>query len=311
MLFDDISSLINDRCFININGWIPDSAVSLKVEGISVTGSIKIKPALYMISALEDSGVLRTGKKLIESSSGNLGLALSMICAWKGYPFICVSDPNIAPLTERTIRAYGTNLIIAKSKDDNGGYLGERIRIIESMLKEDQNLIWVNQYENKNNVLSHYSTTGKSILEKYPYPDYVFIGAGTTGTLGGVSSYIRKYSPSTKIIAVDTKGSVTFGGEPSKRRIPGLGTSKAPEIKKYSQFDEIIYIDEKETVFTCRELASMGLLLGGSTGTVLAAVRHYESIIGKNKIVVAISPDMGEKYIDTIYNDDWVNKFYN
>jgi len=111
--------------------------------------------------------------------------------------------------------------------------------------------------------------------------------------------------PNTKIIAVDSLGSVTFGGTPGKRRIPGLGTSTPPQIRVHSIYDELLMVPEHQTLSVCHEFARRGLLLGGSTGTVLAAIRQYESQVENNACIVAISPDMGDRYLDTIYSEDW------
>lgn len=169
-------------------------------------------------------------------------------------------------------------------------------------------LIWVNQYENQNNVKAHYYSTAQSIYNAFSNVDYLFVGIGTTGTLGGVSSFFKKYSPTTKIIGVDTTGSVTFGGRPGKRFIPGLGTSSPPPIRRYSSYDDIIYINENETILMCRKLAKQGYFFGGSTGTVLSGVDRYLNKIDEKSVIVAISPDMGDKYLDTIYSDSWVKE---
>ncbi|MDE9453246.1 2,3-diaminopropionate biosynthesis protein SbnA [Xenorhabdus bovienii] len=306
MLVKSSIDLIHHDDFLNLSGFVENINVYIKIEGLNIGSSIKIKAAKYMIESLENEGKLRDGAKIIESSSGNLGLALSIICACKKYNFTCVSDPNISPQTARMIRAYGAELIIVNQKDNNGGYLGKRLELIAHKLDEDQELIWINQYENRDNVSAHYNTTGPEILNNIPSVDYLFIGAGTTGTLGGVSRYIKEHSPHTKIIAIDTLGSVTFNGKAGKRKIPGLGTSKAPYISKFSMYDDLIRIPEENTIRVCHELAKQGLMVGGSTGTVLCGVRTYKSYIEKNSNVVVISPDMGDRYIDTIYNPQWV-----
>ena len=165
------------------------------------------------------------------------------------------------PQTARIIRAYGAKLIIVKDRDANGGYLATRINLIKSLLKQDADLLWVNQYENEENVHAHYCSTAPEILAQFPEPDYVFIGAGTTGTLGGVSRYLREKAPKTKsspLIArihhVWSTGRQTFN--------PGLGTSNPPAIRQYSSFDELLMIPELDTVRMCRQLAQQGMLLG-------------------------------------------------
>lgn len=305
MIANSPTELLFSNAFIRVD-IAEHFSVNLKLEGFSATGSVKFKSALHMVTQLENQGLLHPGMKVIESSSGNLGLALSMICAVKGYHFTCVSDPNISPQTARIIQSYGAKLIIVQERDENGGFLASRIKLIKEMLSKDAKLFWINQYENKENVQAHYLLTGPEILTSFPSPDYVFVGAGTTGTLGGVSRYLREYSPKTKIIAVDSQGSVTFGQPAGKRLIPGLGTSYPPAIRSYSRFDELLMVPEQDTVAMCHRQARCGLLLGGSSGTVLCGIERYATRIPPGSCVVAISPDMGDRYIDTIYNPVWV-----
>ncbi len=146
------------------------------------------------------------------------------------------------------------------------------------------------------------------MLKAFGQVDYLFIGVGTGGTLMGCVDYFRRRSPTTRIVAVDAVGSVNFGpGTGTKRYIPGLGTSRRPEIIDMSAPDEILMIPEWETVRECRWLArSTGLLAGGSTGTVLAAVRRVAASIPPDATVVAIAPDLGERYLHSVYDDDWV-----
>ncbi|TKD09431.1 2,3-diaminopropionate biosynthesis protein SbnA [Polyangium fumosum] len=296
--------------FVVLSDFLPHTAVNLKIEGFNLGGSIKMKPALSMIESLEQQGLLGPGRRVIESSSGNLGLALAVVCAVKGHPFTCVSDPNMSPQTERLIRSYGADVVIVRQRDPNGGFLASRIALIRSMVSSNPDLVWVNQYANLENPGAHLRSTGPEILAQFPAPDLVFVGAGTTGTLGGVSWYLRKHSPRTRIIAVDSAGSVTFGGPPGKRHIPGLGTSRKPEIALLADFDAVELVPEPDTVLMCRKLARRGLLLGGSTGTVLSAVLRWRDRIPDGACVVAISPDLGDHYTDTIYDDAWVAERY-
>lgn len=310
MVIKSPGDLVFDDVFLELRDVLPQTSVFVKLEGFSVSGSIKVKVALRMIERLELENRIGPGSSLIESSSGNLGLALSMVCAAKGYPFTCVSDPNISPQTAKLIEAYGAKLIIVNQRDRNGGFLGSRIELIKTMLADDDNLVWTNQYGNLNNVEAHYLTTAPAILRQFPAPDYVFVGAGTTGTLGGVSRYLRQHSPDTQLIAVDSVGSVTFGRPSGPRHIPGLGTSRPPEIRQHSQFDDLAMVPEEDTLRMCHSLARRGILLGGSSGTVLAGIRQYADRIRPGACVVAISPDLGDRYVDTVYNPDWIKRHY-
>ncbi|MET1078332.1 MAG: 2,3-diaminopropionate biosynthesis protein SbnA [Pseudomonas sp.] len=310
MIHDSPASLVFGEHFLSLKTIAPHFSVNLKLEGLSISGSIKIKSALHMLTEMEKSGQLRPGMRVIESSSGNLGLALSMLCAIKGYPFVCISDPNISRQTAGQIKAFGAELIIVQRRDENGGYLQTRIDLIRTMLQQDARLLWINQYENTLNVDAHYQMTGPEILSQFARPDYLFVGAGTTGTLGGVSRYVREQSPSTVIVAVDSVGSVTFGHPPGKRLIPGLGTSSPPPIRAHAHFDQLLMIEERDSLRMCHDLAAQGVMLGGSSGTVLCAVRQYAPHIPKDACVVAISPDMGDRYIDTLYNPDWIQQHF-
>lgn len=310
MIFDCPTKTVLDNLFLSTKGILKNTPVYLKIEGLTLGGSIKVKAAKHMVEMFERSGRLKEGGSLVESSSGNLGLALSMVCAAKGYSFTCVSDPNISNQTAKLIRSYGANLIIVRELDANNGFLGTRLKLIREMIAKDKELLWTNQYENIHNVEAHYRTTAPSIHAEFPDLDYLFVGAGTTGTLGGVSNYFKNFSPKTKIIAVDSVGSVTFGGEAAKRYIPGLGTSSIPRISDLSRFDDLLMIPESETVKTCHRLANQGIFLGGSSATVLAGVSCYAKNIPESATVVAISPDLGDRYVDTIYNPEWVSDHF-
>jgi cysteine synthase A len=307
---DAISSITNDSNFVRIRA-LGLSQLYAKIEGLNPAGSIKIKTALGMIASLEARGQIRSDTVLIESSSGSLGVALSMICAERGYKFTCVVDPNASDQNVKMMKALGANIIVVTERDINGGFLGTRIALIKHLVATDARFLWLNQYANPDNPRAHFRTTARSIFERFDRIDYLFIGAGTTGTLMGCVDFFRQHSPRTKIVAVDSIGSVTFGFEPSPRFIPGLGTSRRPEVYTPEGIHEFAMVAEVDTVAMCRYLAyTNGFLAGGSTGTVLAAVHQWRDQIPTDATVVAISPDLGERYLDTVYDDDWVTKCF-
>jgi cysteine synthase A len=222
-----------------------------------------------------------------------------------------VIDPNISPLSKKLMEIYGAEIRQVTKKDKSGGYLSTRIELIEKLIAMDKNIVWTNQYASKANIDAHYNTTAKEILSQIKAVDYLFVGAGTTGTLTGCAQYFKEYSSNTKIIAVDAKGSVTFGYPPATRYIPGLGTSKKPPICSTDNVFDILLIEEDDTIRMCHYLLKKyGLFLGGSSGTVLEAIRRYSDKISPNLVIVAISPDFGDKYLDTIYNYEWVKDKY-
>ena len=310
MIFNRVESINNDAFFYAISRSIFGVPFYLKLEHMNIAGSIKLKTAIYLMKSLEDQSLLIHGKsKIIESSSGNLGVALSLVCKIKEYQFTCVIDPNTNPHNTTLMQLYGANVICVNERDKNGGFLGTRLKLIDSMLKQDHTLLWTNQYANNYNIKAHYETTAQEIYNELDHIDFLFVGAGTTGTLMGCASFIRQYKPRTKLIAVDIEGSMTFKNSAKKRSIPGLGTSKRPSIVDESLIDDIVIVSEQETVRTCNELLDKtGLLLGGSTGSVIAGIKQYRSKILAEQVVVAISPDAGERYIDTVYNPLWVKE---
>lgn len=307
MIIDSIADIAVRSLFFKLSDFITGSDLFLKLEGLNVAGSIKLTTAIGLIKALEESGKITESTKLIESSSGNLGVALSIVCKEKGYPFYCVTDPNILPENETLMSIYGATVLKITERDENGGYLASRIRFINALLEKNPEYIWLNQYANSQNPLAHFHRTAQEIMDEFPKVDYLFVGAGTTGTLMGCAAKFKELSPSTKIIAIDSVGSVTFGFPPKKRYIPGIGTSRRPEIVNESLLDDIILIDEREAVKICRHfLKKYGLFLGGSTGTVLQGVLSYQDKISHGSVVVTISPDFGNKYINMVYNDFWI-----
>lgn len=302
--------LLFRNLFFELEGLTKRGRLLLKLEGYNVTGSIKIKPALFMIADLERRGLIEPHRStIVESSSGNLGIALALICSLRGYEFICVTDPNISPINRRSIEAYGGRVIVVDRRDANGGYLETRIGLIRSMLQENSNYVWLNQYANLFNMRAHEEWTALEILDEVPNVSHLYVGSGTTGTIMGLARRFAELKPDTKVIAVEPENSVTFDASRVGRRlIPGIGTSRKPELADPELLDRIAYVPESEAIRMCHWLARRhGLLLGGSSGSVLAAIAADADRFDADSTVVAVSPDLGDKYMDTIYSPDWVS----
>jgi len=311
MIVNSPLDLIFRDLFYRLPHFAGGHDVFLKLEGFSVTGSIKIKTAIALVEDLERRGLARPGETvMIESSSGNLGHALSLVCAIKGYEFICVTDPNATRPAIKSIELYGGKVIVVEERDAVGGFLGTRLDRIDQLLRSNANAVWLNQYSNIANKIVHAEQTAAEIANEFENVDWVFVGTGTTGTFGGVSERLRQEFPGIKVVAVEPAGSVTFGAAPGKRSIPGIGTSVRPKLADLAHPDRIIEVDEEQTVEACLSFAlNQHLLVGGSTGSVLAAVQSVASEFKPGETIVAISPDLGEKYLDTIYDPEWVAKF--
>ncbi|MGQ0483303.1 MAG: 2,3-diaminopropionate biosynthesis protein SbnA [Pseudonocardia sp.] len=283
----------------------------LKCEGFNFAGSIKLKAANEMVTEAERSGVLRPGSVIVESSSGNLGVALSMIAASRGYRFVCVTDPRCNLSTRKTMEALGSQVHIITEPHPEGGFLGARLDYVRELCASDDRYVWLNQYTNPNSWKAHYRTTGPAITRAFPQLDVLFVGAGTTGTLMGCARYFRQWHRRVWVVAVDSVGSVAFGAPPARRMIPGLGTSVRPPMLDESYIDEVVHVEESDTVRACHRLARRGFLFGGSTGTVVSgATRWLEEHDTSRLTAVALAPDLGERYLDTVYQTNWVEDLY-
>jgi len=310
MIIESPLQLIFRDLFYRLRAFAESHDVFLKLEGFNITGSIKVKTAIGLVEDLEQRGMARPNETvLVESSSGNLGLALSLVCAIKGYKFICVTDPNANRATIRGMELYGARVIVVEDRDPVGGYLGTRLKKIDQILQSDPNAVWLDQYANIANKNVHAEQTANEIAREFDKVDWVFVGTGTTGTLAGISERLHQEFPRIKIVAVEPVGSVTFGGAPGKRNIPGIGTSVRPKLADLAKPDRIVAVNEEKTVEACLSfLRDYHLLVGGSSGTVLAAVQQLAPEFRRGDTIVAISADLGEKYLDTIYHPAWVEK---
>jgi cysteine synthase A len=282
----------------------------LKCEGFNFAGSIKLKAATEMVEAAERDGVLTPGATLVESSSGNLGVALSMIAANRGYGFLCVTDVRCNLATIQLMEALGSEVHVITEPAEEG-FLGARIAYVRGLCASDSRYVWLDQYNNPANWGAHYRTTAPEIAREFSDLDVLFVGAGSTGTLMGCARYFRDWHRRVHVVAVDTVGSVTFGGAPGPRMIPGLGTSIRPPLLDESCVDDVVLVEERDTIRMCRQLARGGFLFGGSTGTVVSGAAGWlERNAGHGYTSVAIAPDLGERYLSTIYQDRWLADTY-
>lgn len=279
-----------------------------KIEAYNPTGSVKDRAASYILKKLLESGEINQETTIIESTSGNFGVALSAYCKYYGLPFIAVVDPHITSINEMLIRANGAKLVKVRTPDEHGGYLLTRVQQVKDLKQEIENSYWVNQYENPLNARAYYQSLGKEICFQIEEIDYIFLGVSSGGTITGVSQKIKENFPNAQVIAVDVEGSVIFGNESRKRFIPGIGSSMRPKVLKNAMIDDVVITDEISTVNACHELLEQhNFFVGGSSGSVYAGVKQYftDRKISQPINVVTIFADRGERYFDTIYNKEW------
>lgn len=297
---------IKSEKFDNINLFI-------KQEFLNPTGSVKDRAAEYILKNLLDSGEINCDTTIIESSSGNFGIALATFCKKYGLKFYCVIDPSISSLNEIIIASLGAKIIKVSTPDNYGGFLKTRIQVVQNLLLEIPNSFWINQYGNKLNSDAYYHTLGEEICNQISDIDYVFLGVSSGGTITGVSQKLKERYPKAKMIAVDIVGSVIFGGTPKKRHIPGIGSSIVPSILREAKIDDVVMVDEVSTVKSCHEfLENHFVLAGGSSGSVFCAIKKYfknKNFIRKPNVVMIIA-DRGDRYVNTIYNNEWYSEFF-
>jgi cysteine synthase len=291
-------------------------AVYAKLESMNPSGSMKDRAAVSMIEEAEATYGLRPGSTIIVATSGNMGLAMAMVCAVKGFRLICVVDPKISPSTERTLRLYGATVVKVYQRDQTGGYHLTRLDRVAALQAEYPAAVYLDQYDSPANVAAHQASTGPEILEALEgCVRAVVLCAGTGGSSMGVARFFREHSPQTEIWLVDEYGSLALPGNhgPAPRHLNGMGTSIAPANYDPPSFDQVVdhvvFVHAAEAIQAAVDLArSEGILAGGTGGAVLHVLRDiaaaaYDS--GDN--LVAVLPDHGSRYSDTQFDKEWLS----
>lgn len=288
----------------------PDVELWLKLEQANPGGSAKDRPAAAMVADALARGELAEGGTVVESSSGNMGVGLAQACRYLGLRFVCVVDHRSSPEKIATMRAYGAEVQVIEEPDESGDLLSTRIATVARLCEEIPGAWWPNQYENPSNPGSHARGTIREIVERLGVaPDLLLVATSTTGTLAGCEQYLREIGAQTEIVAVDAEGSALFGGPRGPRRLPGLGAGEETAISTGVDPDRLLRIDDLDCVVGCRRLIDREAIFGGaSTGAVLAALDRLADGLAPGTRVAAIAPDGGGGYLDTVYDDEWVER---
>jgi len=283
----NILNAIGNTPLIKINN------VYAKLESVNPSGSIKDRVALEIIEAAERNGKLKKGYTIVEASSGNTGISLSMIAAAKGYKIIVVMPENMSEERKQMMKAFGAELVLTSKS----GSLKETIEKAEELAKKP-NTFYVRQFSNLNNIKAQ-EKTGEEILKEIGAVDAVVAGVGTGGTLMGISNVMKKVNPNLKIIAVEPEeAAVMFGGSNVRIRehkIQGIGDGFIPHLIDMNKVDEVYTVKSEEAIKMAKELCKKyGLLVGISSGANMFVALKLAK---KYKKIATVLPDRGERYL--------------
>ena len=282
--------------------------VAVKVEMMNPGGSVKDRVALAMIAEAESRGLLRAGGTIIEATAGNTGVGLAMVGAVKGYRCIFVLPDKMSNEKIALLKAYGAEVVVtptAVPPDSPESYNG----VADRLAREIPGAWRPNQFTNLSNPEVHYRTTGPEIWDQTKGKVTVFVsGVGTGGTISGVGRYLKERNPNIKVVGADPDGSVLSGGSPKPWKVEGIGEDFVPKTFTSEYVDEWERISDAESFHVARELARReGMLLGGSTGTNVAAALRYARRLGPEHLVVAVGCDTGRNYMSKFFADAWLS----
>lgn len=293
MINNNVLDMIGNTPMIKLNN-IGNSNLYVKLEKYNPAGSIKDRAVYYMVENLEKNGLLKKGDVLVEATSGNTGIALSMIGSLKGYKVIIVMPETMSVERRTLMKAYGAELILT---DGSLGMKGS-IEMMNKLLSENTNYISLKQFENEYNPLAHYETTGVEIYNQVKDIDIFVCGVGTGGTISGVGKYLKEQNPNIKVVAVEPEGSpVISKNKKGSHKIQGIGAGFIPKNYNENVVDEVMTITDEESYEGVRIMAQKeGILVGISSGAnIYAALKLCEMY--PDKKIVTVAPDGIDKYM--------------
>ncbi|MCW1958123.1 MAG: PLP-dependent cysteine synthase family protein [Mycobacterium sp.] len=276
-----------------------------KLESFNPGGGMKDRPALHMVQQGRRRGLLRPGARIVESTSGTLGLGLALAGMVYRHPVTLVADPGMEPIIVRMLTAYGAQVDIVTEPHPEGGWQQARCDRVAQILAAEPNAWYPNQYGNPDNVAA-YAGLAHELHEQLGVIDVLVCSVGTGGHSAGVARVLRRYNPKLRLIGVDTVGSTIFGQPASSRLMRGLGSSIYPANVDYGAFSEVHWVAPAEAVWACRNLAASHFATGGGSVGAVALVAGWAARTSRpGATIAAVFPDGPQRYFDTVYNDDY------
>ena len=278
--------------------------VAVKLEFYNPAGSVKDRIGHAIIDAAEKSGALKPGGTIVEGTSGNTGIALAMVGVARGYNVILTMPETMSAERRVLLRAYGAKIVLTPGTDGMKGAVEKAKEIVEST----DNAVLASQFSNEANPAIHYKTTGPEIWDATDGKIDIFVsGIGTGGTISGAGKYLKEKNPNLKIVAVEPQDSPLLSeGRVGPHKIQGLGANFVPDTLNRDIYDAVIAVSGEDAIRTSRALATEEGILGGisSGAAVYAAVEEAKKSENKDKLIVAVVPDFGERYISTVLYED-------
>jgi cysteine synthase len=299
MIYASILDTIGRTPIVRINRLAPpDVTMYVKLELFNPGGSVKDRLAIGIIEDAEQRGELKPGQTVVEATSGNTGIALAMVCAAKGYPFVAVMSDTFSVERRQIMRAFGAKVVLTPGAERGTGMVRKAAE-----LAEQHGWFLARQFENPANPAYHRQTTGPEILSDFAGKrlDSFVTGWGTGGTLTGAGQVLKRARPDLKIVACEPAEAQLLGDQPFKpHKIQGWTPDFVPAVLDRTVFDERLAIDNDEAIATARELARQeGMFVGISAGGTFAGALRVARAAPAGSVILAMLPDTGERYLST------------
>jgi cysteine synthase A len=299
LVADSVLDLIGRTPVVRLQRVVTPGMATIwaKLERQNPAGCVKERIGLSMIEAAERDGSLESGGIIVEPTSGNTGIGLAMVAAFKGYRCILVMPDSLSVERRKLFKAFGAELVLTPGDEGIKGSIAKA----ESIVAENLGAFMPNQFENPANPQAHIETTAREILAQVPNLDAFIAGVGTGGTVTGTGKVLKAEKPDTQVIAVEPSGSpVLSGGEPGKHSIQGIGAGFIPNVVEQRWIDRVVTVQSEDAKEMTRQLARReGLLVGISSGAAAVAALQVAEELGEDHEIVVILPDTGERYLST------------